>query len=127
MAKQFFLLLIIIAVISISVSSCTNASKEELIPAGPCDTVSMSYHIDIIPILSGNCYECHGATTHSTSGVNLSDYNTLKSYANGVEGQLYQNITHTSTHPMPPPPLPKLSDCDINKILDWINQGAPNN
>jgi uncharacterized membrane protein len=127
MVKQLSLVMIIVAVISISANSCTNANKEEIIPVVPCDTVGMSYTNDIVPILSGNCYACHGATTHSTSGVNLEDYNTLKSYANGVEGQLYQNITHASSHPMPPPPIPKLSDCDISKILDWINQGAPNN
>jgi hypothetical protein len=120
-------MLIIIAIISISVNSCTNANKEELIPEAPCDTVGMSYSQDIVPILNNYCYECHGANTYSISGVNLSDYNTLKSYSNGVEGQLYKNITHTSDHPMPLPPRPKLSDCNINKILDWINQGAPNN
>jgi hypothetical protein len=127
MVKQLSLMLIILAVISIAVNSCSNSNKEELFPVEPCDTVGMTYTNDIIPIMSGYCYECHGAATHSISGVNLSDYNTLKSYANGVEGQLYKNITHTSDHPMPLPPRPKLSDCNINKILDWINQGAPNN
>jgi hypothetical protein len=127
MIRQVSLLLIMITVIAISFNSCTSANKEELIPSVPCDTVGMRYSVDIVPILSGNCYECHGATTHSISGVNLEDYNTLKSYANGVDGQLYQNINHTSAHPMPLPPRPKLSDCNISKILDWINQGAPNN
>lgn len=105
--------------------SCTNDNKDQLVPA-VCDTVNMSYSRDIVPILESNCYGCHGnGNTGGSGGINLQDYNTLKGYA--LDGRLYANITHTSETPMPPPPAPKLPECEINKILDWINQGAPNN
>jgi hypothetical protein len=106
-------------------SSCTSANKEQLIPAG-CKTDNMSYTIDIVPILQGNCYGCHGNGNDAGSGgINLADTTTLNKYIN--DGQLLANITHTSSKPMPPSPAPKLDTCDISKIHNWIIQGAPKN
>jgi len=125
MIKQIGIVFGSVFILALFFTSCTSDNKDQLVPA-TCDTVNMSYSIDIVPILQTHCYGCHGTgNTGGSGGINLQDYNTLKGYA--LDGQLYANITHTSNTPMPPPPAPKLGDCEINKILDWINQGAPNN
>ena len=85
-----------------------------------CDTVNMSYAINIQPIIKANCYSCH-ANGVAESGVTLETYNQVKQKASS--GLLLNVITHASGFPAMPYQLPKLSDCDINKIKDWVNRG----
>lgn len=89
-----------------------------------CDTVNMKYSTDIQPILAANCYSCH-ANGAAQGGVTLQTYNPVKQRA--TNGILLNVITHASGFPAMPYQRPKLSDCDINKIRDWINRGALNN
>jgi hypothetical protein len=42
-------------------------------------------------------------------------------------GDLIGNITHAPGHVPMPYGLPKLPDCEINKFIDWVNNGALNN
>ena len=92
--------------------------------AGNCDTVYMRYSADVQPILQANCYSCHG-NGRSESGVSLDTYNQVKQRA--ANGSLIGVITHTSGYPAMPFNKPKLPDCDINKIKDWIAWGSLNN
>ena len=48
----------------------------------PCDTVGMQYNRDIVPILEGNCYRCHGTgNTAGSGGILLEGYDNIKLYA----------------------------------------------
>lgn len=89
-----------------------------------CDTVNMKYATNIQPIIQANCYSCH-ANGKAESGVSLETYNQVKQRA--ASGLLMNVITHASGFPAMPYQLPKLSDCDINKIKDWIDRGTLNN
>jgi hypothetical protein len=125
MIKQFGIVLGILFLLALFISSCTSDSKELLIPS-TCDTVNMKYATDIVRILESNCYSCHGnGNTGGSGGINLQNYTTLKKYADN--GQLYGNISHAPGYVAMPYGLPKMDECLINKILDWINQGATNN
>jgi len=108
------------------VIGCSKASEDKLTTpsSSPCDTVNMTFSTDIQPILQANCYRCHGNGIVN-GGVTLDTYAGVKIVAEG--GELLGAITHAAGYPPMPDDGGKLSDCDINKIKDWINRGASNN
>lgn len=92
---------------------------------GSCDTVNMKYSVDIAPIIQSNCFACHSNANQSISGLSLQGYENLKPHAD--DGMLMGVITHAAGFPPMPQGSAKLSDCNINKIRDWVLRGAPNN
>jgi len=91
-----------------------------------CDSTNSKYTANILPILQANCYSCHGnGSTGGSGGISLDGYANLKPWA--ANGFLVGNVTHAPGFVGMPFGLPKLSDCDINKILSWVNHGALNN
>lgn len=121
----FFLLLLISAYSLFSLNSCVNNKKEVLFG---CDSTNIKYATIVAPILVNNCYQCHSASNSPTlgSGINLEGYNNVRNWVNPNSpdgGILLVDIT---TGRMPKN-LPKLSDCDIAKMNNWIKNGALNN
>ena len=106
--------------------SCSKSSEDTLTTPTQqlCDTVNMTYSSDVQPILQANCYSCHGNGIVN-GGVSLDDYSNVRDLAE--DGELLGVITHAAGYPPMPDNGGKLSDCDINKIKDWINRGASNN
>jgi hypothetical protein len=130
MKKSLIIALLIVSFSAILISSCTkeSADKQTVVPptGESCDTVNMKYTADIKPILVSRCYGCHGnGNTGSSGGINLDGYSNLLPYV--TSGSVKGNITHASGFVGMPFGEAKMDDCTINKILDWINQGAPNN
>jgi Cytochrome C oxidase, cbb3-type, subunit III len=127
MSKQTKAFLCLIAGIIMLIIGCSKTSEDQLQTppvASECDTANMSYSTDVEPILQANCYSCHG-NGNVDGGITLDSYANLKSFADN--GVLIGVITHAAGYPPMPEDGPKLSDCDINKIKDWINRGAINN
>ncbi len=89
-----------------------------------CDTVNMKYATNVLPIIQGNCYSCHG-NGQMNGGISLDSYTNLKRQVSN--GKLINVITHASGFPAMPRNNPKLSDCNINKIRSWISRGAIDN
>jgi hypothetical protein len=117
-----FVLVFYLAVLLV-LPSCKYNNREELYP---CDTSQVTYSGIIVPILQDNCYRCHGTVTNSGSGgIVLQDYNVLKGYA--ADGRFYGNVAHLPGYIAMPYGGGKLSDCDINKIKNWVDKGYPNN
>ena len=118
----------ITAMIIFTFTACRKENEENLInkQGGPaiCDTVGMEYAADILPILVNRCYACHGNGLQQ-NGVNFDTYNNVKVQVDN--GNLINVINHTPGYPQMPFGLPKLPSCEIDKIQDWINNGAPNN
>ena len=95
-----------------------------LVPDCDDDTTLVTYNKDIQPLLLNNCGSsnngCHGS--NSINLVSFDTYDHVFPYANS--GEILGAITHDpNSNPMPPFPTSKLSDCKINKVKAWINQG----
>lgn len=118
-----------LSVITLLFYACSKDSEDMMDPnppSGNCDTANMKYSTDILPILQTNCYPCHGATSNSGSGgIILEGHSNIKAKADA--GILIGVITHASGFPPMPMDGPKLSDCNINKIRSWINNGTQDN
>ena len=132
MKKQLLFVLCVAAGIVLFAGSCSKAKEDQLAGQMPvdsvvnCDTVNMTYSVNVVPILIQNCYFCHGNnSTAGSGGINLNSYDNLKFYADN--GVLAGNITHAAGFVGMPYNQPKMDDCTINTILDWINRGALNN
>jgi cytochrome c553 len=114
--------------------ACSKSSEDSLTDPDPnpgggnnnCDTTTMSYQNDIVPILSANCYSCHGENSNSNSmGIILEGHSNLQPRA--ISGTLVGVITHASGFPAMPQNAGKLSECNINKIKAWVDAGALDN
>lgn len=110
----------------IAVLSCSKTSEDKLMNTIACDTTSVKYSVDIKSILQNSCYSCHGNTSSgSGAGIVLEGYSNLTKWvANGI---LIGNVTHANGFVAMPYGLPKLPDCEVNKIIAWVHQGALNN
>jgi mono/diheme cytochrome c family protein len=118
---------LIVAGMLLLIIACSKTSEDKLSGGGnTCDTTSVSYSTDILPILESNCYGCHGSgNTGGSGGISLDGYSNLKVYADN--GFLVGNVRHDAGFVGMPYGLPKLPDCEVNKIVAWVNQGAENN
>jgi hypothetical protein len=97
-------------------------------PNGPPQQVSFSG--DVLPILSKNCAlsGCHDAIpSHKPSMLADRAYNQLVNggYVNTVEPSSSAIYTLIKGGAMPPSGTMK--PAEVQKILDWIRNGAPNN
>jgi len=130
--------MIIIAATLLALASCYNDKYDKLYPTPAattttCDTnTTISYATNIEPIIVNNCYNPSAGTCHNAAGSSVSQYNyTIFSVlqGNALNGYLLSDITWNPARGHNDMPLngTKLSDCDINMITRWINEGAPNN
>lgn len=98
-----------------------------------CDPDTVYFENTVYPILLTNCAisGCHDNATHE-EGVNLSTYAKIMSshvtnVANPWSSDMIEAIMETGGDRMPPPPMPKLTDEQINALVVWQSQGALNN
>lgn len=134
MKRVFFFLSAIAIVYSLTLFTSCSKDNEKDLSSGTdttgtgggttCDTVNMKYAANVQPILSANCYSCHGNGSAS-GGISLDTYAKVVTQVNN--GNLIGTITHASGYPAMPQGGSKLSDCNINTIKDWIARGAQNN
>lgn len=106
--------------------ACTYNNEEELYgnQVSNCDTTTVSYTADILPLLQSNCYACHNQAA-SMGGVNIEGYSRVKIYASN--GRLLGAVSHAPGFSPMPKNGSKLPDCEINTIRRWINLGTPDN
>ncbi len=127
--------LLLAALSVMALNSCYNDKYDKLYPTPTttvCDTSTISFAHDIVPILTANCTinsSCHlGAS--STSGYDMSTYaGIMDNSAYPTQDVLINDINGTPLsrrHAMPKD-LPKIAACDINKLTKWVNAGTPNN
>lgn len=132
--KRYFIIFSAIALVSFTVIACSKDNEQDVTDNGSnnggsnggssCDTANVKFSTGVVPILQANCYGCHG-NGQTSGGVALDNYNTVKT--RGLNGSLIGVITHAQGFPAMPKNGAKLSDCNINKIRSWINNGALNN
>ncbi|MCA8832107.1 hypothetical protein [Hymenobacter pini] len=106
-------------------SSCAYDNAANIKPAVVCNTpTTVSYALNITPLLDRNCRSCHNAVLLS-GNVNLEDYNEVQ--ARAKSGLLMGVVTHAPGFQQMPQGGAKLSDCDIALLQQWVTAGAPNN
>jgi mono/diheme cytochrome c family protein len=91
---------------------------------GPCDSTVFTFAAEIQPIVQNNCVGCHSGTTPS-GGHNFTTHSGLQAVA--LSGKLLAAVTHAAGAVPMPYNAAKLSDCNIAKIRQWVQSGAPNN
>ena len=89
-----------------------------------CDTTNVSYSMTVKPILANHCTGCHSGNTPS-GDIDLSMHSGVKDVA--ASGQLLGAISWNINFVNMPQGGDQLPACDIAKIENWINAGAPNN
>ena len=110
-------------------AASTSAPLAQNTPAGSVSAVSFSK--DIVPILDNKCVNCHGAD-RIEEGLKLETYNDVfagsKNGAVVVPGDASNSLLAelVANHKMPKRGA-KLTDPQVQLIMDWINQGALNN
>lgn len=125
--------LIIIPLLALDACRHKPADISPTPPAAPpgCDTTNITYAGDIKPIFDDHCYSCHGTIVTESSGLNLEDTTSLRSYlsydfrSDGIYGsRLYHCILHAQ-YALPMPPTYVIDSCSISKIKHWLAGGAP--
>lgn len=92
--------------------------------AGTCDTSTVTYAGTIAPLVQQRCGGCHGGS-NPQGGLNLGTHAVLSTVA--LNGTLAASVTHDPQGIPMPPFGPMLPQCEIDKFLIWIQDGAPNN
>ena len=94
----------------------------------PATSQDVSFHADVQPILNARCVSCHGGT----DGIYLENYGNVMNGRRGwpvvipgdpVNSRLVQLVS-SGYMPYGGPPL---SQAQIQILVDWVAEGAPNN
>ena len=83
-----------------------------------------SFSVDVLPVLEARCNSCHSGSFPS-AGIRLDAYVPVQAYVS--DGSLIGSIRHSSGFSPMPKSASKMSSCEIEKIQNWINDGAPDN
>lgn len=121
------ILLLLVSVALVSLHSCYYDKADILYPTTNtvCDTAgTVSYSLKVAPLLSNQCYSCHG-TAGGSGGINMANYANDKAIA--VNGKLYGSISHAAGYFPMPKGAAQMTACQLATIKKWIDAGAPNN
>lgn|GEM_PF-1886303 len=118
--------------------SCGKKKSTEPKPGGP----TIDFNTEILPILQTRCNTsgCHGGqtVTDTAGGLVFSSFETMRQTVgqrtswtkpliipgNPDSSHLLLTIRQSRPFVMPPAPLPPLPQSEIDKVSDWIKQGA---
>jgi cytochrome c553 len=89
---------------------------------GNCNTLNVTYNNFVKSLIQSQCTGCHGGSAPS-AGLNLTQYAQVKTAA--LNGKLYSWVNRSSG--WMPQGGQKLSQCNIDKLKSWAENGAPEN
>jgi len=87
-----------------------------------CDTSAFKFAADINTIIEKNCVSCHNGPS-GNKGVDLSSYTSIKVYS---DNGLLKNSILAENGVAQMPTTGRMPDCEVNKLLKWIEAGSPN-
>jgi hypothetical protein len=109
--------LVLVAITTLLWTSCTY-------DADTCSTANTTYSGTITSIFTTNgCYSCHGDIPSNGAPFSLVGYSNVVAQKSRLVGA----ISHANGFAPMPQGLPKLSECDINKVKAWMQAGTPDN
>ena len=99
-----------------------------LVPMTAAAAEPVDFSRDIRPILSNHCFKCHGPGTQK-AGLRLDTHEAAVKKAikpgKSADSLLHQRITANDSGRMPPREIRKdLTESQISKLRNWIDQGA---
>jgi len=113
-----------------SQAGVSNAGESKADNAQAGDSKPVSFNRDVRPILSDNCFQCHGPDKEARKAdlrldIRREALRVLRSQGN-KPGELERRITSTDPFTKMPPPESKrsLSKTDIDILKRWLQQGA---
>lgn len=102
-------------------AACTNNKEEDLPNA--CITTDMKYDADMKNILvNQGCVGCHNSQS-ANGNIVLDNYEDVKANINKILPAIKHDASLSSNKFMPPGG--QLSQCEIDKIQAWSNDGTP--
>ncbi|WP_346318008.1 hypothetical protein [Chitinophaga sp. YIM B06452] len=108
--------------VAVWAASCT--AEQASPPEAPCDAAeTVTYRVQVARIFYNNCITCHNNASRLGS-ISLEGYENAKQVVR--EGRLLGAVRHApGFSPMPQGNGPRLSECDIQAIEQWLNNGTP--
>lgn len=123
--------------VSVYLSSCSYDNLEEIHPAvAECDTTSVSFASDVLPIMNLHCgvdnQGCH-INSSADGGCGFANYTDMMDYlvSSSKDIKFMKTVNHDPTLSaslyMPQGTTEKIDECSRLKLQAWINQGKLNN
>lgn len=103
-------------------TACYYDNVEELYGTSPCDASSVTWTMDIQPMLQEQCVSCHSGSSPS-GGKDLSTYANVKLYLGGAVSRMNKPLGD----PLIMPPSGPLTSCTLTKLDAWVAAGALEN
>ena len=91
---------------------------------GACDTTNVTYSGSIAPLFDWKCTGCHGGS-NPQGNLDFTTWASVNTVA--TDGRLAGAIQHAAGYEAMPPSGGMLPSCEIDMIMIWIQDGAPNN
>lgn len=101
-------------------AACTHDNAEDLNPISTCETTGITYQNTVKALMDAHCVVCH-SDRGSAFWLDLSTYQGVKA---AVDNGTFSNRVLVLKDMPPSGPLPT---CDVNKLTQWIADGAPEN
>lgn len=124
MKKLIYPAFLVIAALVLIPLSCENNNEVDLYGDIECDTIGITWESTIEEILEFNCVICHGPET-SYNNVRHDSYVSELVVVN--DGRLRGVVNHLPGYVQMPFDRPKLPDCKLKQINNWLDNGAPEN
>ena len=116
-----FKLLSILLVMGLVFSACSNDDDDVV----DCDTSNITYTNSIAAVLNSSCAVsgCHVSGNEANAWFSLEGYANAKATADF--GRMVGAVSHEAEYSAMPKVGDKLDQCTIDKIIAWVNAGAP--
>lgn len=120
MKKQITFISAFTCIIFLITSCSKGGGGGNLPPVDPCSGLLSKFAADVQPIINATCAinsNCHASGSNNTGGP-LTDYNKIFIKRSNIKSQIEAGLM---------PQTGSLTTDQKNKIICWINSGAPNN
>ena len=107
-------------------NSCNYDNEGSLYGISDCDTNFVSFGMDIYPIISSHCTMCHSDPSPS-AGLALETHAQIYQSAIDPYNGVIDRISRPEGDPLMMPGSYRIPQCQIDKIVAWVEQGALNN
>ena len=117
-------------ILSITIlSGCYYDNEEKLYAevSTTCDLSNVTFAANVKPILQASCYSCHSNSNAASSGAGIKLENHADVQNLAKNGNLMGAVKHSNGYSAMPKGGGKLTDCEIDQLQKWIDNGTLNN